>query len=620
MEQGKNVNEVTDDLEREGQDFNEGDSLVKESTETEENRVKETALSILEVIGSIAIGVISFIGTAFRALVFGDSKPFDIVSKLHNDKTKKDINKQIKEDRQKGKEENNRDTKDSREQKDKNEKNQNEKENNAKEDKSKEKIDYKKQQDLYNLIVDEKSLDILAKYGIVLENDYVKLNGKNVISAKELKDKEIINAFKTAFVIDNINLDGNEKNMSPLKDDKAIRLAASLKTMLLFTELKLLHNENLTKMDLRNEEMTHIIGDGFESSDIFSHISIDKDISNYATEKDVIVQSDIAIKYNDLEMCRIKADELKDKNIEDIISEFLDKYDKELRKEHVIENGDQKITFNVDYNNKVYVNYTNGTNTSSLGQFTVKETTDIKKITEAIKETAWEHGNENVKASVVGYTIGLMTNPNMVDSVKNRKIYNPLLDETNYVNKVQVHANREDSIIKIKRYEVKDYGTDGKPVFDKNKIMTMRYSVGKDVNNLDSIIKTLQKEYNKEIEIINSIKKEDKDISKNEESIQDNTENKDINNTEKTNNNSIPERKINESLYEYIVNNNGAVVSKETEKSMEKMLDAMPKIKVEPETNLENEDIQNEDDVVEIPENIIFEQKPFDIGEEEIEI
>lgn len=620
MEQGKNVNEVTDDLEKKGQDFNEGDSLVKESTETEENRVKETALSILEVIGSIAIGVISFIGTAFRALVFGDSKPFDIVSKLHNDKTKKDINKQIKEDRQKGKEENNRDTKDSREQKDKNEKNQNEKENNAKEDKSKEKIDYKKQQDLYNLIVDEKSLDILAKYGIVLENDYVKLNEKNVISAKELKDKEIINAFKTAFVIDNINLDGNEKNMSPLKDDKAIRLAASLKTMLLFTELKLLHNEELSKVDLRNEEMTHIIGDGFESSDIFSHISIDKDISNYATEKDVIVQSDIVIKYNDLEMCRIKADELKDKNIEDVVSEFLDKYDKELRKEHVIENGDQKITFNVDYDNKVYVNYTNGTNTSALGQFTVKETTDIKKITEAIKETAWEHGNKNIKASVVGYTIGLTTNPNMVDSMKNRKIYNPLLDETNYVNKVQVHANREDSIIKIKRYEVKDYDKDGKPIFDKNKITTMGYSVGKDVNNLDNIIKTLQKEYDKEIEIINSIKKEDKDISKNEEVIQNDIESKDTNNDEKTNNNSIPERKINESLYEYIVNNNGAVVSKETEESMEKMLDAMPKIKVEPETNLENEDIQNEDDVVEIPENIIFEQKPFDIGEEEIEI
>ena len=56
--------------------------------------------------------------------------------------------------------------------------------------------------------------------------------------------------------------------------------------------------------------------------------------------------------------------------------------------------------------------------------------------------------------------------------MKNRKIYNPLLDETNYVNKVQVHANREDSIIKIKRYEVKAYDKDGKPIFDKNKITT----------------------------------------------------------------------------------------------------------------------------------------------------
>jgi len=243
--------------------------------------------SAFTIIGSVFLSVCNLAGSAFRSLVFGDSKPIDINKAMENSNTKKQIKEQVKksqDERRKEREEYNKDerqkdTKNEHKEKDTTKEKSKDDQVNEKETKTQKPKPDKNQEKEETKAKNEKSNDDKTKENEEKRKEDVKVSIPKLFKSKA--NKSILRNFDLYVdngdlmakgLIDSVEIKGSEKDFVPKianlfeKQQEKYKMEpsktdATIKASLLLTSLKLNDkvmrlNNILAKCEINDKTLT----------------------------------------------------------------------------------------------------------------------------------------------------------------------------------------------------------------------------------------------------------------------------------------------------------------------------------------------------------------------------
>lgn len=364
--------------------FENGDKLKKETLEEAEyNRVDVSR--IFEILSTIALSVINFIGTAVRTLVFGDSSPINIGNKNNEKVAKEKAKEQIKQNKkewQKEKEQPEREFMHEGMDIDEVQKSKvKEKENGY----TSEGIE-QKEKFVRDLLDSAGSKKIVKHMGLQLENDNLMCNGIAIPLDSTMKKMpknvaKALNTIKETEYFDKYPHSQKDINNCLYNDIKAAIICA-----------KLQNNKNPeNKIDTVLE-----INNG-----LLHNISIKKD------------ENEKCYLYVDNEKKEIDLKKVSERDIEKLADDFTEKVCDSIMNTRFLESDNQVLQFKKNTNGTINMVLMNDNKVNSLGHFRVKETKDLEKINEALEKNGW---NNKIDSKVVAYAVGKFNNPSITQT------------------------------------------------------------------------------------------------------------------------------------------------------------------------------------------------------------